>query len=82
MVLRRTLCRILDCGEKLFEEPVRRRIVRMFFVEGDGVVDIALDEMVIDGIKCNIGLQRKIITDPAFMEGGTDIHYLEKKLGL
>jgi acetyl-CoA carboxylase biotin carboxylase subunit len=43
---------------------------------------VALDEMVIDGIKCNIALQRKIITDPAFMEGGTDIHYLEKKLGL
>jgi acetyl-CoA carboxylase biotin carboxylase subunit len=43
---------------------------------------VALDEMVIDGIKCNIALQRRIITDPAFMEGGTDIHYLEKKLGL
>jgi acetyl-CoA carboxylase biotin carboxylase subunit len=43
---------------------------------------VALDEMVIDGIRCNISLQRDIITDPAFMEGGTDIHYLEKKLGL
>ena len=43
---------------------------------------VALDEMVIDGIRCNIKLQRKIITDPAFMAGGTDIHYLEKKLGL
>jgi acetyl-CoA carboxylase biotin carboxylase subunit len=43
---------------------------------------VALDEMVIDGIKCNISLQRDIVTDPAFMEGGTDIHYLEKKLGL
>ena len=43
---------------------------------------VALDEMVIEGIRCNIKLQRKIITDPAFMEGGTDIHYLEKKLGL
>jgi acetyl-CoA carboxylase biotin carboxylase subunit len=43
---------------------------------------VALDEMVIDGIKCNISLQRDIVTDPAFMQGGTDIHYLEKKLGL
>jgi acetyl-CoA carboxylase biotin carboxylase subunit len=43
---------------------------------------VALDEMVIDGIRCNISLQRDIITDPAFIKGGTDIHYLEKKLGL
>jgi len=41
---------------------------------------VALDEIVIDGIKCNVPLQRSIVTDPAFMEGGTDIHYLEKKL--
>jgi acetyl-CoA carboxylase biotin carboxylase subunit len=43
---------------------------------------VALDEMVIDGIRCNISLQLDIITDPAFIKGGTDIHYLEKKLGL
>jgi acetyl-CoA carboxylase biotin carboxylase subunit len=43
---------------------------------------VALSEIVIEGIKSNVPLQRDIITDPAFMEGGTDIHYLEKKLGL
>ena len=43
---------------------------------------VALNEIVIEGIKSNIPLQRDIITDPAFLEGGTDIHYLEKKLGL
>ncbi|NNG12894.1 MAG: acetyl-CoA carboxylase biotin carboxylase subunit [Halobacteria archaeon] len=43
---------------------------------------VALDEIVIDGIKSNVPLQRSIVTDPAFMEGGTDIHYLENKLGL
>jgi len=42
---------------------------------------VALDEIVIDGIKTNVPLQRSIVTDPAFMEGGTNIHYLEKKLG-
>jgi len=42
----------------------------------------ALEEMVIEGIKTNIDLQRRIITDPAFIEGGADIHYLEKKLGI
>ena len=43
---------------------------------------VALNEIVIDGIKSNVALQKDIVTDPAFMEGGTDIHYLEKKLGI
>jgi acetyl-CoA carboxylase biotin carboxylase subunit len=42
----------------------------------------ALAEIVIDGIKTNIALHQDICSDPAFMAGGTDIHYLEKKLGL
>ncbi len=41
----------------------------------------ALSEIVIDGIKTNIALHRDIITDSAFLDGETDIHYLEKKLG-
>ncbi|RVU86157.1 acetyl-CoA carboxylase biotin carboxylase subunit [Leucothrix sargassi] len=40
----------------------------------------ALEEMVIEGIKTNIPLQRRILTDAAFVAGGADIHYLEKKL--
>ena len=42
----------------------------------------ALSEIVIDGIKTNIPLHQSLTRDPAFMAGGTDIHYLEKKLGL
>ncbi|MGK0442278.1 MAG: acetyl-CoA carboxylase biotin carboxylase subunit [Pseudohongiellaceae bacterium] len=42
----------------------------------------ALDEMVIEGIRCNIPLQQRLVRDSAFMEGGVNIHYLEKKLGL
>lgn len=42
----------------------------------------ALTEMIVEGIKTNVPLQRRIMTDPAFRQGGTDIHYLEKKLGL
>ena len=42
----------------------------------------ALSEMVIDGIRTNIPLQEKIMADTAFMEGGANIHYLEKKLGI
>jgi acetyl-CoA carboxylase biotin carboxylase subunit len=43
---------------------------------------IALQEMVITGIKTNIPLHQDIMRDTAFMEGGANIHYLEKKLGL
>ncbi len=42
----------------------------------------ALDEMLIDGIKTNIDLHANLVRDPAFQEGGVNIHYLEKKLGL
>jgi acetyl-CoA carboxylase biotin carboxylase subunit len=41
---------------------------------------IALTEMVVDGIKTNIPLHQDICQDAAFLLGGTDIHYLEKKL--
>ncbi len=40
----------------------------------------ALDEIIIDGIKTNIELHQHIIRDKAFIEGGTNIHYLEKML--
>ncbi|MEL6750198.1 MAG: acetyl-CoA carboxylase biotin carboxylase subunit [Pseudomonadota bacterium] len=42
----------------------------------------ALSEMVIEGIKTNAPLQARIMRDSAFIEGGANIHYLEKKLGL
>ncbi|MDH4107730.1 MAG: acetyl-CoA carboxylase biotin carboxylase subunit [Gammaproteobacteria bacterium] len=42
----------------------------------------ALAEIVIEGIKTNIPLHREIFQHAAFQAGGTDIHYLEKRLGL
>jgi acetyl-CoA carboxylase biotin carboxylase subunit len=42
----------------------------------------AFDEMVIEGIRSNIPLQQDLVRDSAFAEGGVNIHYLEKKLGL
>ncbi|MCP3852867.1 MAG: acetyl-CoA carboxylase biotin carboxylase subunit [Gammaproteobacteria bacterium] len=45
-------------------------------------MNTALSEMVVQGIKTNIPLQQDIISDSAFKAGGTNIHYLEKKLGL
>jgi len=40
----------------------------------------ALGELVIEGITTNTQLHRDIMNDPNFQEGGTNIHYLEKKL--
>ncbi|WP_445396611.1 acetyl-CoA carboxylase biotin carboxylase subunit [Zobellella sp. An-6] len=42
----------------------------------------ALNELVIEGIKTNIPLHKEIMSDENFRNGGTNIHYLEKKLGL
>ncbi|MCF7981209.1 MAG: acetyl-CoA carboxylase biotin carboxylase subunit [Pseudomonadales bacterium] len=41
----------------------------------------ALDEIVIEGIRTNINLQKEIMADTNFQKGGFNIHYLEKKLG-
>jgi len=42
----------------------------------------ALAELVVDGIETNTMLHREIFQHAAFKQGGTDIHYLEKRLGL
>ena len=45
-------------------------------------MQIALDELVIAGIRTNTDLQKDLVRDKGFQEGGVNIHYLEKKLGL
>jgi acetyl-CoA carboxylase biotin carboxylase subunit len=42
----------------------------------------ALAEIVIEGIRTNVPLHQEIFQHAAFQQGGTDIHYLEKRLGL
>ncbi|MEA3638429.1 MAG: acetyl-CoA carboxylase biotin carboxylase subunit [Lamprobacter sp.] len=42
----------------------------------------ALRETIIQGINTNIPLHRQLLKDAAFQQGGINIHYLEKKLGL
>ena len=42
----------------------------------------ALDETVIEGIKTNIPLHRELFNDAKFMQGGTNIHYLEEWMKL
>lgn len=41
-----------------------------------------LSELIISGIKTNIDLHIDIMNDEHFLKGGTDIHYLERKLGI
>jgi acetyl-CoA carboxylase biotin carboxylase subunit len=43
-------------------------------------MQIALSEMVVEGIQTNIPLHRELMVDARFFEGGTNIHYLEHKL--
>ena len=40
----------------------------------------ALSETLIEGISSNLALHRELMVDAKFMEGGTNIHYLEKWL--
>ncbi|HBC58248.1 MAG TPA: acetyl-CoA carboxylase biotin carboxylase subunit [Gammaproteobacteria bacterium] len=40
----------------------------------------ALEEIIIEGIKTNIPLHTELLNDANFQHGGTNIHYLEKKL--
>jgi acetyl-CoA carboxylase, biotin carboxylase subunit len=42
----------------------------------------ALAELVVEGIKTNTALHQEILSHSAFREGGLDIHYLERRLGL
>jgi acetyl-CoA carboxylase biotin carboxylase subunit len=43
-------------------------------------MQIALSEMVVEGIQTNIPLHRELMVDARFIEGGTNIHYLEQRL--
>ena len=47
-----------------------------------GRMRMALTEIVVEGIKTNVPLHQEIFQHAAFQAGGTDIHYLEKRLGL
>jgi acetyl-CoA carboxylase biotin carboxylase subunit len=41
---------------------------------------LALAETVIEGVKCNVPLQQRIMADAGFHHGGQNIHYLEKRM--
>ncbi len=45
-------------------------------------MQIALSEMIVEGILTNIPLHRELMIDAHFVAGGTSIHYLEKALAL
>ena len=43
-------------------------------------MEIALSEMVVEGILTTVPLHRRIMRDSHFQDGGTSIHYLESML--
>lgn len=43
-------------------------------------MDIALSEMIVEGVNTNIELHRELLHDANFVKGGTSIHYLEQML--
>ena len=45
-------------------------------------MNTALSEIVVEGIRTNVPLHQEICQHAAFKAGGTDINYLEKRLGL
>lgn len=45
-------------------------------------MDNALDEMLVEGIRTNIPLHKKIMNNADFQQGAQNIHYLEEFLGL
>jgi len=45
-------------------------------------MSMALSEIVVEGIHTNVPLHQEIFQHSAFRSGGTDIHYLENRLGL
>ncbi|MFW6341160.1 MAG: acetyl-CoA carboxylase biotin carboxylase subunit, partial [Wenzhouxiangella sp.] len=43
---------------------------------------VALDETVLRGVVTNLPLHQRLMSDSGFIRGGSNIHYLEKLLGL
>ncbi len=41
---------------------------------------VALGELIVEGVKTNIPLQQRILSDAGFVRGGQNIHYLEKRI--
>ncbi len=58
--------KVIACGDTR-EQAARR-------------MQIALSEMIVEGINTNIPLHRELMADGNFLQGGTSIHYLEKRL--
>ena len=66
--------------------PFYDSMVAKLIVHGDtreqalARMSTALAETVVEGINTNIALHRELMIDAKFMDGGTNIHYLEEWL--
>ena len=68
--------------------PYYDSLIAKIIAHGDGRaaaiarMNTALSEIVVEGIITNVPLHQEICQHAAFKAGGTDINYLEKRLGL
>ena len=75
------------CYTNYFIPPNYDSMIGKIIVYGDtreqaiARMQTALSETLIEGISSNLALHRELMVDAKFMEGGTNIHYLEKWLG-
>ena len=57
-------------GKLIVHRPTRQQAI--------ATLSIALDELIIDGIKTNVPLHSRLLGDAEFLAGGPNIHHLEK----
>jgi acetyl-CoA carboxylase biotin carboxylase subunit len=67
-----------------FYDSLIAKVISYGATRGEAIARMrnALSEMVIEGIKTNTALHQEIFNHAAFGQGGLDIHYLERRLGL
>ena len=76
----------LSCLQQLLVPPYYDSMIGKVICYGDTReqalrrMQIALSEMIVEGIHTNIPLHRELMIDARFVAGGTSIHYLEKAL--
>ena len=78
-----TACHV-DCVVSPFYDSMIAKLITFGSTRESAIARMsgALSEIVIEGIKTNVPLHLEIFQHAAFQAGGTDIHYLEKRLGL
>ena len=74
-------CLRVHCGLQCAHNQAPEKVEGWLFTEEAlARMSSALGEVIIDGIRTNIPLHRRIISDHGFKSAEFDIHYLEKNI--